>query len=139
MRKILIDFLNNRNNEEKGELLDINIPNYVDKIIKYATIISIIKNGNLKAFIAFYENDEDKLSAFLTMIAVEKESANLGYGKILLESSIKEIQRKGFEFYRLEVREGNIKAIKLYESFGFKLMKIELGFIHMEKKMRDEG
>lgn len=139
MRKVLIDFLNKRNEEEKGELLDNNIPNYVDKIIKHSTIISIIKNGNLKAFIAFYENDEDKLSAFLTMITVEKESSNLGYGKILLESSIKEIQGKGFKFYRLEVREGNSKAIKLYESFGFKSMKIKHGFVHMEKNMKDEG
>ena len=110
-----------------------NIPKYVDKIQKFATIVSIYKKGEVKAFIAFYENDKNREKAYLTMIAVCKDCWHLGYGKSLLEISINEIRKKGFKLYQLEVKEDNLKAIKLYERYGFVSTEIKNGIVKMEK------
>ena len=135
MRGELIDFLETLNNDLKGTLLNVNIPEYVDKILKFATIISISENGRIKAFIAFYENDKNREISYLTMIAVCKECWHLGYGKRLLEFSISEIRKKGYKLYRLEVKEGNLKAIKLYKRYGFITTGLENGVVNMEKQL----
>jgi ribosomal protein S18 acetylase RimI-like enzyme len=135
MRRQMIDFLEKLNFDERGKLISIDVAEYVNKILKNATVISIVNNSDLKAFIAFYENDINKKVAFLTMIAVEKESANLGYGKKLLEMSIEEVKKKGFKSYELEVREDNLKAIKLYQNFGFEIIETNRGVFHMIKKL----
>lgn len=134
MRFELIDFLETLNKDLKGTLIRVNIPKYVDKILNSATIISISNNGKIKAFIAFYENDENKELAYLTMIAVCKECWHLGYGKRLLEFSINEIGKKGYKLYKLEVKEDNLSAIKLYEKYGFISTGIDNGIVNMEKR-----
>jgi len=133
MRNELINFLEKKNIEEKGELLSVNISKYVDKIQKFATIISIFKNGEIIAFIAFYENDENSEVAYLTMIAVCKKFGHLGYGKSLMEISINEIKKKGFKRYRLEVKENNLKAIKFYKKYGFISTGVKNEIVDMEK------
>lgn len=135
MRDNLIDILEGINHDLGGTLLHVNIPKYVDKILKFATIISISKKEKIIAFIAFYENDVDKNVAYLTMIAVCKDFWQNGYGKSLLEYSIYEITKKGFDKYRLEVKEDNLKAIKLYENYGFKSTEVVNGMIKMEKQL----
>jgi len=135
MRDELIKFLVKLNNEEKGGLLSVDIENYVDKIQKFATIITIFKKGEIGAFIAFYENDKNRKMAYLTMIGVSKECKHQGYGKSLLELSINEIKKKGFELYSLEVKEDNFKAIKLYEKFGFRSIGVGQGKVNMEKHL----
>lgn len=135
MRGKLIDFIETLNHDLENSLLSVDIPSYVDKIIKYATIISISKESELKAFIAFYENDKNGETAYLTMIAVCKACWQSGYGKRLLEFSIKEIRNKDYKFYRLEVKEDNFKAIKLYKKYGFISVSVENGVINMEKRL----
>ena len=135
MRSKLIQFLEALNKDLNGTLLRTNIPEYVDKIIMYATLETISEHGRIKAFIAFYENDEDKELAYLTMIAVHKDHWQLGYGKKLLESSINQIKNKGFKRYRLQVKKDNLKAIKLYEDYGFVRVGEALGLIDMEKQL----
>ena len=135
MRDVLIKFLETLNSDVEGELLSVEIPNYVDKILKFATIESISIDGRLKAFIAFYENDKSRESAFLTMIAVSKSSWQLGYGEELLKFSIKEIDKKGFKFYKLQVKEDNLKAIRLYQKYGFINVGVKDGVVNMEKQL----
>ena len=133
MRDELINFLEKLNIEQNGELLSVDIAKYVDKIQKFATIISIFKKGEIVAFIAFYENDKNSEVAYLTMIAVCNNFWHLGYGKTLLEISIKEIKKKGFKLYRLEVKGNNLKAIKFYEKYGFMSTESKNGLVKMEK------
>ena len=135
MRDDLINFLETLNNDLKGTLLSVNIPEYVDKIQNFATIVSISKKGEIKAFIAFYENDKNIEIAYLTLIAVCKDCWQLGYGKKLLEFSINEIKKKGYKLYRLEVKEDNLKAIKFYEKYGFIITAVENGIVNMEKQL----
>jgi len=135
MKSELIDFLEKLNNDVNGTLLGIDIKKYVSKIQEFATIISISKEEEIKAFIAFYENDENKNEAFLTMLAVSKDCWHLGYGKSLLEFSIQELQKKGFKRYKLEVKEVHLNAVKLYVKYEFKSVGIKNGIITMEKKL----
>ena len=135
MRGDLINILQTLNNDLNGTLLSVDIPKYVDKIQKFATIISICKQSEVKAFVAFYENDKNNEVAYLTMIAVCKACWHLGYGKRLLEFSINQIREKGYKFYRLEVKKDNLKAIKLYEKYGFMLRGEENGMLNMEMQL----
>jgi len=135
MRGELIELLETLNNDLNGTLLSVDIPKYVDKITELATMITIYEKGKLKAFIAFYDNDEENELAYLTMIAVCKSCWHLGYGKNLLESSIYQIKNNGFKRYRLQVKEDNLIAIKLYEDYGFVKIAETQGLIDMEKQL----
>jgi ribosomal protein S18 acetylase RimI-like enzyme len=133
MREQLIDLLTTANNESGGKLIQIDIVSYVDKILKNATIITINKNAELQGFIAYYDNDIKNKFAYLTMIAIRKENENSGYGKMLMELSIKEIKKLGFKKYRLEVYDKNMKAINLYKKYGFVEIKRNFQSLFMEK------
>lgn len=135
MRGDLINFLKTLNNDVNDTLLNVNIPQFVDKILTFATILTIIKQGELKAFIGFYDNDKNKEVAYLTIIAVCKECWHLGYGKKMLEFSINEIKQKGFKLYCLEVDQNNLNAIKLYKKYGFMRTGVENGIVKMEKRL----
>lgn len=54
-------------------------------------------------------------------IAVLKEAWHLGIGKALITEILKFAEDTGFELVELEVASINYNAIKLYESFGFKI------------------
>ena len=71
----------------------------------------------------------------LYSIAILKEFQSKGFGKSLLIFSLSKLEKDIFE---LEVRVTNIKAIKLYEKFGFEKIKILKDFYDDEDgiKMR---
>lgn len=54
-------------------------------------------------------------------IAVLKEAWHLGIGRALISEILKIARDTGYELVELEVASRNYKAIKLYESFGFKI------------------
>jgi ribosomal protein S18 acetylase RimI-like enzyme len=134
MREQIIELLVGLNNELGGKLIQIDIAGYVDKILKNATIITICKSQELQGFIAYYDNDIKKECAFLTMIAIRKKNENMGFGKMLMELSIKEIKKMGFKKYGLEVYHMNSKAINLYKKYGFVEIKRDSQNIIMEKR-----
>lgn len=137
MKEQIIKLFENLNPEFIVGFSDIDLEKYIDKIIKTASIISIVKNDILVGFIAFYDNDPVKDLAFLTMIIVRKEYENLGYGKSLLEFSLKEIKDKGFKKYGLKVHFENKNAIRLYEKYGFVKTEQQSNFFYMEKKINE--
>ena len=53
----------------------------------------------------------------------EKISEIMESGKILLENIIKICKENNIEILKLEVNKNNNFAIKLYKSFGFKLVR----------------
>ncbi|MCQ5337519.1 MAG: ribosomal protein S18-alanine N-acetyltransferase [Candidatus Methanomethylicia archaeon] len=74
-----------------------------EKIIGYC--IGIIRNGDIGHIIS---------------IAVDKNYRRRGIGTILLRNTINELMKLGARKIRIEVRESNIAAIKLYEKIGFR-------------------
>ncbi|MCQ2603104.1 MAG: ribosomal protein S18-alanine N-acetyltransferase [Clostridia bacterium] len=56
----------------------------------------------------------------ITNIAVKSSERGRGFGKFLMSTLIEEARQRGVAHLTLEVRYNNERAIKLYESFGFK-------------------
>lgn len=138
MKEKIFDFLDELNKESRQKLVTVDLKNYTEKIINKSTIISIQKQNTLIGFIAYYDNDEKKETAFLTMIAIDKNYQHFGYGKNLLELSIHNLKKVGFKNYGLEVLIDNFNAIKLYSSMGFEIKNENEQHYYMELKMNEE-
>ena len=132
MKLELINFLKELNALHSGRLIEQNINNYVEKVYKLATIHEIKKDGNIIAFIAYYDNDKKRNTAFLSILAIHTKFQNLGYGKLLLNEAVENLKQNNFERFDLEVLKSNIKAIKLYKKNGFQI----IGEIGDKYKMR---
>lgn len=52
-------------------------------------------------------------------IAVDESCRRKGYGRLLMNAMFKYGAEQGISLYTLEVRESNVAAQKMYESFGF--------------------
>ena len=59
--------------------------------------------------------------AHITNIAVKSTERGKGIGRFLMSELIARAKMADIAHMTLEVRDGNIPAIKLYESFGFKV------------------
>lgn len=136
MKAELFKLLQAHSGNNNGILIPIPIDEYVDKIFNCATILPYLFVGELKGFIAYYNNDESKRKAFLTMILVDKGFQGRGLGKRLLEFSINDVSQSGFEFYGLEVLKDNENAIALYTKFGFEKKEDRGELWYMEKTLR---
>ncbi len=55
----------------------------------------------------------------LYRIAVLRQERKCGYGTLLLQSFLDDLEKKGAPVCFLEVRESNFSALALYHSFGF--------------------
>ncbi|MDU8885483.1 N-acetyltransferase [Yeosuana sp. MJ-SS3] len=135
MRQQIVGLLEELNSVNNGYFVETDINDYVDKILKKAVLIEVDKSGILVGFIAYYANDIASETAYLTMLAVKPLYQNEGYGKHLLDLSIKDIRDKGFVKYGLEVLKNNFQAFKFYENQGFKTIKSRGDFLYMEKPL----
>ena len=54
-------------------------------------------------------------------VATSKEFRGMGYAKTVIEAVFAESYKRGINSISLEVRESNVPAISLYQSFGFKI------------------
>ena len=91
---------------------------------------SIEESLNNKSFRFFKLDDDGKTVGYggimtvldesdVVNIAVLPEYRGRGYGKMLLSRLLSEAKNMGAALVHLEVRQSNIPAISLYESFGF--------------------
>ena len=70
--------------------------------------------------------------ADIAKIAVKKEYQNQGIGKKLLEFALKKIDEENCIVTRLEVRESNLIAKKLYEKYKFKPVRVRNNYYNNE-------
>lgn len=59
--------------------------------------------------------------AHISLLAIHPDFQGRGLGKLLLLSLLKDAVNRKLERATLEVKETNIKALSLYEKFGFKI------------------
>jgi ribosomal-protein-alanine N-acetyltransferase len=64
----------------------------------------------------------------ITNVAIDPDFRGKGYSKRLIAYVIDAMNPLGVESFTLEVREANIIAIKVYESFGFKVLGKRKGY-----------
>lgn len=85
----------------------------------------VTENGTVAGYMGMYEACGE---GNITNIAVTQKYRRKGFAKALLAYFIKYAEENGYEFLTLEVREDNTPAIKLYESFGFRLVGIRKNY-----------
>jgi len=138
MKKDLLALINDNNSRAKG--IQINVPSaeYVEKILLNSTIVPYFVSGELEGFISYYNNDPNKEVAFLTLILISDSYRGKGLGKLLLETSIKDLKTKGFLKYGLEVLKENLRAINLYEMMGFVKIEDRGDIWFMEKNLTNK-
>lgn len=70
-------------------------------------------------------------------ITVLKEAWGRGIGTALMERLIAHAREQGIEIIELNVRRDNIRAIRLYEKFGFVKIATYPGFMKVDGKLID--
>lgn len=127
----LIDTLDKCAIEEAVKLLEgrlspsltergINISQYSEKLGVHGKVWCHYNMGRPVSIIAGYFNDVTSRTAYLSMLAVDREYQ----GKKLASSLLSEFEnyavKNGMHYVKLEVRKHNIAAQNLYNKFGYK-------------------
>ena len=86
------------------------------------------ENGYQKELTGYIILSQVLEEAHLLNLCVSLESQGLGLGRGLTARGIKEVVRSGARKMFLEVRRSNLKAISLYESFGFREIGIRTNY-----------
>jgi len=81
-------------------------------------------DGKIAGYVVLWViRDEATVMTF----AVSKEYRGKGYGKLLLNESLKKLKGRVRKVL-LDVRKSNLKAIRLYKNLGFKVVKERRGY-----------
>lgn len=96
----------------------------------YDMLKGIIDNPLMNAYV--YEEDNkilgyisvsfDGITLEILNFCVDVNNQNKGIGKSILNNIIDKYKKEGCKNIILDVRENNLRAIHVYESFGFKLI-----------------
>ncbi|AKB79129.1 GCN5-related N-acetyltransferase [Methanosarcina horonobensis HB-1 = JCM 15518] len=103
------------------------------KLLKYSKKLRKIfyvikKQDRIAGYCIYYLKPELsfkglKKKSVIYSIAIDKEFRGMGYGRKLLEESIKEMKLNGVSSTLLYVNVNNTLAIRLYKKMGFKIIK----------------
>lgn len=92
---------------------------YFQKIDSLACFLIAKRKNIISGFSAFYMNDQDNKTAFLSLIAVAPQVQGNNIGAVLLNESEKLARENGMRRMFLKVRCDNQKAIRFYEKHGY--------------------
>lgn len=87
------------------------------------------------AYCAFYANNMDTKTAYISLIAVNPEYQHLHIGKRLLELCMEIAYERGMRTCSLEVKKNNHSAIRFYQVNGFVFLSERENSFLMEKKL----
>ncbi len=87
--------------------------------------VGLIQQEQLFGYISFY-HVVDEME--ILNLAVLPERRRLGNGRLLLTRALQAGQKMGMHCARLEVRSGNLAAICLYKSSGFRRVGVRRGY-----------
>lgn len=113
----------------------VDIKEYSKKLVNNATFYSAVDNENLIAIIVCYANNFKTKEAFITMVAVKLEYQKKHLATMLFQNCIEDLKNKGFKKISLEVHCENLKAIKLYEKFNFKIIHLKEKMLYMQRSI----
>ncbi len=101
------------------------------KLSESKFLLGLHKDGEVAGFSLFDISFVDSFAHLLKILTVPS-LRGLGLGKNLLNESIKQLKDRGIREFFLEVEEGNLAAIHVYEESGFKI-------IHRKKHFYSNG
>jgi ribosomal protein S18 acetylase RimI-like enzyme len=99
--------------------VDVNINSYIEKIVNKAEISCLFDRGSISGFIAFYCNDFDAKTAFISLVLVSSRARSQGLGCLLVRQVLCIAKKRGFHTCDLEVLPSNKIAINIYRGLGF--------------------
>jgi ribosomal-protein-alanine N-acetyltransferase len=115
-----------------------------EKLLKYSKklrkIFYVIKNQDkIAGYCIYYLKPELsfkglKKKSVIYSVAIDKKFREMGYGRKLLEESIKEMRLNEISSVLLYVNVNNTPAIKLYEKMGFQILKKIKGICGQKEK-----
>lgn len=115
--RILNEFSNTLDSLKKGQEFRRNMAIKFSQNAKFLTI-NRDEEGVL-GFAAFYCNDFNSFTAYLSMIAIKSEFRKLGHGKHLFDKIVDVSLQNHMQTIKLEVNRKNISALSFYKSLGF--------------------
>ena len=93
---------------------------FAEKFSKYASVIVAENSENIcMGFIAYYANNLESKTAYITMVATLPEYRGMHIGQSLMDYCKKDIIAKGYTFIRLEGGKNNLIAQQFYKKNGF--------------------
>lgn len=113
----------------------VDIEKFSDKIFDTAVTFEAWEDEKLIALISSYFNNMADNYGFINNISVEEQYTTQGIATSLMNSCIEYGRNNDFKVLGLEVCIHNIKAIRLYEKFDFKILENNDDFLKMEKKL----
>jgi len=100
----------------------IDLIEYVNKIDQYANIVlAYTKKRKLIGIITFYNNDIVSKTAFISILGVMSKYQGQGVASNLVNMCIKECRLAGMNKIIVKTEAENFKAIRFYNTFGFKV------------------
>ena len=116
-KKVLLHFSKCLESLQKKDAIEF----FAEKFSKNANVI-MAENIEKKCmgFIAYYANNLESKTAYITMIATLPEYRGKHIGQSLMDYCKKDITAKGFSFIRLEVGKNNHIAQHFYKKNNFK-------------------
>ena len=111
----------------------VEISDYARKISVNATRIEAWVGDNLVGLLAVYVNDRENTAAFVTSVSVLAVWTGNGIASRLLGLAIEQAVAANMRQIELDVADENVRAMKLYEKFGFvrKKMNSQIGRAHV--------
>lgn len=97
-----------------------NFDSYVQKLAEGAENFCVYnEEGKPIGFIAFYANNLETRTAYISQLVVKTQNQKSGIGKQLIERCFQEAKAKNMNCIRLEVRNDNVNAQQFYKRMGF--------------------
>ena len=115
-KKVLLHFSKCLESLQKKDAIEF----FAEKFSKYANVIVAENTEKVRmGFIAYYANNLESKTAYITMIATLPEYRGKHIGQSLMDYCKKDITAKDFSFIKLEVGKENHIAQKFYQKNGF--------------------
>lgn len=92
---------------------------YFQKIDNLACFLVAKRENEISGFSAFYMNDQEHKTAFVSLIAVAPHMQGQNIGALLLDESEKLARGNGMRRMALKVHVENLKAIRFYKKQGY--------------------
>ena len=110
----------------------VNLHEYSKKIFEKAITFEAWADKTLVGMVAAYFNDIENLSGYITSVSVDKNYTGKGVAHELMKSCIEYARKNNFLQIKLEVAEGNLKAIQLYKKFDFAAIEMKDTMVKMK-------
>lgn len=124
MNDLLYNFLLQVDKEFPTSLSSrVNLKDYAKKLLHNAFISVSIQDNKIVGCVAMYCNEYETMSAYIPLVAVDKNYRGQHISKALMACAIKMAQEKGFK--KIGLHTENDIALNLYNSLGFKIMNSE--------------